>query len=87
MPLLLSEYVFFLRKNFANKRKNWVFSKTRWRRQTRLRNCVEVSKATNVNIYSLTLWYSVPRVQEIGNCAILFKRLLHEKEATLRFTF
>ena len=48
---------------------------------------VEVSKATNVNIYSLTLWYSVPRVQEIGNCAILFKRLLHEKEATLRFTF
>ena len=31
---------------------------------------VEVSKATNVNIYSLTLWYSVPQVQEIGNCAI-----------------
>ena len=43
-----------------------------------MRNCGEIFHATNLNVCILTIWYSACQVWEIGNCEILFKRLLHK---------
>lgn len=47
-----------------------------------MRNCSEIIHATKVNIHRIQRLLGLG----IGNCAVLFKPLLHENKAVARFT-
>ena len=76
-------WLFFKKKYIVNLRKTCCFGK-----HGQLRTCsyAKIFYVINVNVYNLKLWYNVSQVQEIVNCAILFKHLLHENKAVARFT-